>query len=456
MAEKHTNPVAEPLEKSAQAAHLVNGAVKTGKAITGAAKGAAVGGPYGAVLGFAWENRKLVGKIIVAVVTLLMIPIIILCMLPSVMFGGFDEAYAPGDPNNPILNSNTVIVDTANTICQSVDAILSEALCKVVQDIEKDFEKSSADQIDIINPYAGSIAFDAATLVSMYCASKDGDYTAVSVEELEALLRKYMDKLFTYDFKEETRDAIVTDPDTGEDVAIEEDWRIYTVIYHGETVFTQQVFSLNEEQKALAKDYASNLNLFLMDDRFVDSVPSAFQKNVHIDISGYHDPTTKNNLDLVVWAIEAEKKRWGYVWGTFGDVLDSSLYAYKLKQYPTEVGRYSAFITSNWLGGRTADCVGLIKGYSWLDIETLEVGYKTNGMPDIGADTMYYNATEKGAISTIPEIPGLAVWHTGHIGIYIGNGEVIEAMGTKYGVVRTQLSEGRWTHWLQIPYITYQ
>lgn len=456
MAEKQNSPAVEHLEKSAQAAHFVRGAVKTGKAIAGAAKGAAAVGPYGAVIGFTWKNRKLVGKIIVAAIALLMLPIIILCMLPSVMFGGFDEAYAPGEPDNPILNSSTVIVDTANTICQSVDAILSEALHEVVLDIEKDFEKSSADQINIVNPYAGGIAFDAATLVSMYCVSKEGDYTAVSVEDLEALLCRYKDRLFTYAWKEENREAIVTDPDTGEDGVTEEVWRIYTITYHGETVFTQQVFSLTEEQKALAKDYASNLNLFLMDNRFVDSVPSAFQKNVHIDISGYIDPTTKNNLDLVVWAMEAEKNRWGYVLGTFGDVLDSSLFAYKLKQYPEGVGSYAAFITANWLGGRTADCIGLIKGYSWLDIETLEVVYQTNGMPDIDEEAMYHNANEKGSIDSIPEIPGLAVWHTGHIGIYIGNGEVIEAMGTKYGVVRTQLSEGRWTHWLKIPYITYQ
>ena len=76
-------------------------------------------------------------------------------------------------------------------------------------------------------------------------------------------------------------------------------------------------------------------------------------------------------------------------------------------------------------------------------------------MPDIGADAMYANAIEKGTIDTIPEIPGLAVWHEGHIGIYVGNGEVIEAMGTRYGVVRTRLSERHWTHWLKIPYINY-
>lgn len=72
------------------------------------------------------------------------------------------------------------------------------------------------------------------------------------------------------------------------------------------------------------------------------------------------------------------------------------------------------------------------------------------------ADGMYQAAKEKGGISSIPEIPGLAVWHSGHIGVYIGNGEVIEAMGTKYGVVRTKLAFRGWTHWLKIPYIDYE
>ena len=43
----------------------------------------------------------------------------------------------------------------------------------------------------------------------------------------------------------------------------------------------------------------------------------------------------------------------------------------------------------------------------------------------------------------------------GHIGVYIGGGEVIEAMGTRYGVVKTQLAGRGWTHWLKIPGINY-
>lgn len=167
------------------------------------------------------------------------------------------------------------------------------------------------------------------------------------------------------------------------------------------------------------------------------------------------DPSRKNAADLVRYAKNAWQSGWGYVWGSFGNVLTESKFAYKLRQYPDGVGRYQEFIRDNWLGRRTADCVGLIKSYGWLDPDSMTIRYGTNGMPDIGADAMYRNAVVKGPINTIPETPGLAVWRSGHIGIYIGNGEIIEAMGTKYGVVRTQLSQRNFTHWLEIPYIYY-
>jgi len=177
--------------------------------------------------------------------------------------------------------------------------------------------------------------------------------------------------------------------------------------------------------------------------------------SVALDISGFTDPATKNAADLVAYAIHAWESGWGYVWGTYGNVLTDSLFNYKLEQYPDGVGNHEEFIEANWLGGRTTDCVGLIKGYGWLDPDTLTIGYATNGMPDYGANQMYRSASVSGTIDTIPEIPGLAVWCDGHIGVYIGNGEVIEAMGTKYGVVKTKLADRNWTHWLEIEYINY-
>lgn len=177
--------------------------------------------------------------------------------------------------------------------------------------------------------------------------------------------------------------------------------------------------------------------------------------SIDLDISAFVDPANKNAADLVTYAIHAWESGWGYVWGTYGNVLTESLLAYKVSQYPDGVGNHEDIIRANWLGGRTADCVGLIKGYGWLSPETMTIDYGTHGMPDIGANQMYYNATVSGAIDTMPDIPGLAVWHDGHIGVYIGGGQVVEAMGTKYGVVKTELAGRGWTHWLKVPYINY-
>ena len=181
-----------------------------------------------------------------------------------------------------------------------------------------------------------------------------------------------------------------------------------------------------------------------------------------IDISGFVSPETKNNLDLVAYAVQAWENNWGYVWGTYGSVLTESLFSYKLEQYPEGVGNYKDFIEDNWLGRRTADCIGLIKGYGWLDASDLTIGYAENGVPDYGANQMYQYAMRNGTqgkdyggMSAMPEIPGLMLWKDGHVGVYIGDGYAIEAMGTKYGVVKTKVEGRGWSGWCKLPYLTY-
>lgn len=109
------------------------------------------------------------------------------------------------------------------------------------------------------------------------------------------------------------------------------------------------------------------------------------------------------------------------------------------------------------------DCVGLIKSYLWSGKVNGGTGspyYGKSGYPpDITANLMYQNAKEKGPIATLPEIPGILVYRKSipHIGVYIGNGEVIESTlsGRGDGVIKTKLSNFNWEFWLKCPYITY-
>ena len=99
------------------------------------------------------------------------------------------------------------------------------------------------------------------------------------------------------------------------------------------------------------------------------------------------------------------------------------------------------------------DCAGLVKGYLWTD-ETGKVVY--NAAQDISANGMRTACKTKGEMATLPDVPGTLVFYPGHVGVYIGNGEVIEARGRRYGVCKTRLAERSWQTWGYCPFITYE
>lgn len=80
---------------------------------------------------------------------------------------------------------------------------------------------------------------------------------------------------------------------------------------------------------------------------------------IDIDLSN----TDKNNLDLVKWAQMAYDNKWGYVWGSHGNVLTANELKRLEKTFGSHVTDKEEYIKSHWLGRRTSDCVGLIKGY---------------------------------------------------------------------------------------------
>lgn len=161
-----------------------------------------------------------------------------------------------------------------------------------------------------------------------------------------------------------------------------------------------------------------------------------------------------------------------YWFGTCLYKATNSLLSRKTNQYSSSytasrTARYRQDITSKKV---VADCVGAAKGYAWTGggIGVMEaIGtdatysnrYGSNGCPDKGANSMFTYAKSKGmdwgTIGTLPEIVGLSLYKSGHVGYYAGNGYAIEWKGFSYGCVKTKVAGRGWTHWYKLPFIQY-
>lgn len=155
----------------------------------------------------------------------------------------------------------------------------------------------------------------------------------------------------------------------------------------------------------------------------------------------------KTNLGLVAYC----KKQLGlpYWWGTFGQIATKTLYEQKKRQYPNQ---YLWTDFKNQFGQRVHDCVGLIKGYMWSD-EKGRITY--NSLQDKDVSGMMKQCTALGPVCNIPEVPGLLVFMKSHVGVYIGNGKVIEAKGHAYGVVETELKKRPWEMFGRLGWLEY-
>lgn len=113
------------------------------------------------------------------------------------------------------------------------------------------------------------------------------------------------------------------------------------------------------------------------------------------------------------------------------------------------------------------DCVCMIKGllWGWCGDSTRVYGgaqYASNNVPDLGANTMFSKCRDKSTDFSCLEV-GEAVWLSGHIGIYIGDGLAVECTPSwKDGVQITACNcqkEGyptrNWTKHGKLPYVSY-
>ena len=160
---------------------------------------------------------------------------------------------------------------------------------------------------------------------------------------------------------------------------------------------------------------------------------------------------------------------WGYIWGAAGLMWTENRQQQKVNYMVSKYGAdwkknadakkdnyYSAALYgSKWIGHYVADCSGL---FVWAFKQLGGAIYH-------GSNSIYdrYCTSEKGKLTDELKkklLPGTAVFvdksgNKSHIGLYIGNGKVIEASGTQAGVCISNITAGKWSYYGLLKNVDY-
>lgn len=136
----------------------------------------------------------------------------------------------------------------------------------------------------------------------------------------------------------------------------------------------------------------------------------------------------------------------GYIYGAKGQICSPAFRLGQAQQYPDQYDNIMN-VGEKWDGSPVWDCAQLTRAVA-----------KEGGVSLVSGATSQWDKTDwakKGTIDTIP--PGETVFvyrrKNGsstvmqHTGVALGDGTCVHARGTKYGVVRQDMSQHTWTHW---------
>lgn len=181
---------------------------------------------------------------------------------------------------------------------------------------------------------------------------------------------------------------------------------------------------------------------------------------------------TIKTADLIAKFQYALDNHWGYILNTWHTQWSQALQNSKVKYMENKYGSgwkdnksaqsdssyTAALYGSKWIGHWVTDCSGL---FYWAFKEL--GGYMYHG-----SNTMWNKyCTAKGKLtngqrSDGQELkPGTAVFvlkgtsDRSHVGLYIGNGTVIEASGTQSGVITTKITNKKWAEWGELKGVNY-
>ena len=137
----------------------------------------------------------------------------------------------------------------------------------------------------------------------------------------------------------------------------------------------------------------------------------------------------------------------GYIYGATGWVCTQARADQQAAQYPQYAESIRKY-APKWMGKRCYDCAQLTKAVA-----------KAAGFALPSGATSQWNKfawAEKGTMDSLPMDKVVFLYRESggkmqHTGVYLGDGTFVDARGHQYGVLHSQISSYKWTHWAMLP-----
>ena len=177
--------------------------------------------------------------------------------------------------------------------------------------------------------------------------------------------------------------------------------------------------------------------------------------------------------ELIAFFQQALAEIWGYIWGTWGQEWTAAKQKQKVNYMVSKYGTgwknnseakednyyYSALYGDQWIGHKVADCSGLFrKAFSEYGIAISHSSNRIwNSYCKKQGEMNNGKRTDGGELK-----PGTAVFvhpegkNRTHIGLYIGDGTVIEAASARNGVITSAITHRKWVEWGELKYVEYE
>ena len=155
--------------------------------------------------------------------------------------------------------------------------------------------------------------------------------------------------------------------------------------------------------------------------------------------------------DLIAHCMRYYEEGWGYIYGAYGQIWTQ---AKQNAATDEQIKKYG----QQWVGKHVIDCSGVwylamkeLGSYMYHGSNTMWKSYTVSrGSLKGGKRTDGQELKLASAIFTGNDADG-----RNHVGIYIGNGKVLEAGGTQKGVILTNVTMAKWTWWAEMKYVDY-